>query len=54
LTVHVLAPPPVGGKAEPIAMPTTIPTSIWIGLALVVIPLAATVAFVKLKKKRKQ
>ena len=54
LTVHVLAPPPVGGKAEPIAIPTTIPASIWIGLALVILPLATTIVLVKLKKKRKQ
>jgi len=54
LTVHVLPPPPVGGKAEPIAIPTAIPTSIWIGLALVMLPLAATIVLVKLKKKKRQ
>ena len=57
LTVHVLPPPqppPVGGKAEPISIPIDIATSIWILLIIVMLPLVATIVFVKLKKEKKQ
>jgi penicillin amidase len=45
---------PVGGSAEPLTAPTVIPPGLWIGLALIVMSLAATAVFFRLKRKKKE
>ena len=47
-------PPPVGGKATPINMPINKPEfqTPWIWLSTIILSLATTVVFVKLKKKK--
>lgn len=45
---------PVGGKAEPLNAPLVIPPGLCIGLALILLSLATTVVFFKLKKRKEQ
>ena len=47
-------PPPVGGKATPINIPTNKPETptLWIWLSTIILPLIATAVFLKHKKKK--
>jgi len=53
MAVYAPVPKPVGGKATPLNIPTNKPElpALWIWLTIL-LPLAATTIFAKLKKKK--